>query len=863
MRNLLIFKNWKPASLLVATVAMLTALLLLMQVADNSARVQAQTPDDETLKYENMDPLLNELVQQYETGEFTASAAEAANGPVSSEASVGVIFTTESGEADDIRDFLLENGASPGPAFDTFLGADVPVSLLAEASQQDGVTWMQASVPGRAVQDEEDPAGEDLSQHGVDLWHSAGIRGAGVKIAVLGIGFDGIQDVLGTELPRTVTARCYTGYGLYSSDIEDCETGEGIGAIRAQRIFDVAPDATYYIATVGDWVDLHDAVKWLVAEEVDVVYSSVIWIYTGPGDGTSPYALSDLNSVDDAIEGGITWVMPAGNDGKTTWFGAFKDEDGNGYHEFNGDDECNNVELEAGVPYMGMVRWEDKWVGPFDPLEYRDLDLLMVNEDSSIRIRRSYRSFLARTAPLEYFYFYPRQEGNYCLQLRLNVGTAPDWVQVQSFRYGDLEHPSYFGSIASPAESNNPGLISVGVSSPDDPGEIWEHSSRGPAPEPWPEGRIKPEITGAAGNGLSIATRGTGWAAAYLAGVAALVKQRFPEYNPEDIADYLKSNAEDRGDAGPDNTWGYGYAMLPASDAAAPPDPDVCVQRIFGDQTIDGVWDDTCLSENRPDDEEGPGEGIYFARFYTITVGEGKRVTVSLSSEQDTYLYLLDGESRDGEIVASNDDITPYHDLNSRIAFDVREAGAYTIEATTYHTETETGGTFTLSVQISDAGEEPEPVPEPAPSARGPFSEFSRGADHVCALRTSGRIACWGGDDYGQSSPPSGEFTAISSGENGSCAVRDDGAAVCWGSFEISPSSDDSAAGPFTDISRGSDHACALDSDGAITCWGSGRRGQATPPSGEFSAISSHEDGSCALRNDDALVCWGSLEVSP
>ena len=175
--------------------------------------------------------------------------------------------------------------------------------------------------------------------------------------------------------------------------------------------------------------------------------------------------------------------------------------------------------------------------------------------------------------------------------------------------------------------------------------------------------------------------------------------------------------------------------MLPASDAAAPPEPDVCIQRIFGDQTIEGLWDDTCLSENRPDDEEGPGEGDYYARFYTVTVGEDKRVTISLSSEEDTYLYLLEGEGKDGDIVASNDDVTRYIDLNSRIVVDNLEAGAYTIEATTYHTET--GGEFTLTVQFTDADQEAAAsVPEPPPSPTGPFTEFSRGTDHVCALGT-------------------------------------------------------------------------------------------------------------------------------
>ena len=854
MHNNPLFKNWKPASLLVAALTILTALLLLVQVGGDSARVQAQTPDDDAHRYSNMDPLLNEIVQQYETGAYTSGAA-AATAPINSGESVGVIFTTESGQTDEVRDFLLENGASPGPAFDGFVGADVPISLLADASQQDGVTWMQASVPPHAAEADSDV--ENTDAHGVDAWHDAGIRGEGIKIAVIHLGFDGIQDLLGTELPQAVTARCYTGYGLFSDDIADCENGISGGAIRAAGIFEVAPEASYYIVTIGDWVDLHDAVKWLVAEEVDILSNSVSWIYTGPGDGTSPYALSDLNSADEAIEGGITWVNPAGNNAKTTWFGAFSDEDGDGFHEFSEDDECNRVALEPGKPYMGMVRWEDDWVGPFDPLEYRDLSLQMVHEETSIRLRRSYRSFLARTAPMEYFYFFPRLEGNYCLRLELTVGTAPEWVQVQSFRGGDLEHPSIFGSIVSPAESKNPGLISVGAAAPGNTEEIWEQSSRGPAPEPWPSGRIKPEIVGGSRfvEEMSESTRGTGWRAAQIAGVAALVKQRFPEFSPEEVADYLKDNAEDRGEPGPDNTWGYGFAMLPSADAAAPPEPDVCVQRIFGGQTIEGAWDVNCLSENRATDDEGLGDGDYYARFFTFAVGTDKRVTINLTSDEDTFLYLMEGSRKDGQIEAYNDDVARNVDLNSRIVVDNLEAGEYTIEATTYHREKR--GDFTLTVEIADIGA------EPAASAGGPFRAFSRGADHVCALGYDGQIACWGNNDYRQASPPSGEYRSISSGENGSCALRDDGAAVCWGSFEINPASDDSAEGPFREISRGSDHACALDRDGEITCWGSNRHDQATPPSGEYRAIGSHHRGSCALRNDDALICWGSVELSP
>ena len=850
MKMLLSGRSWKFAALALAVVAV----SVLMLTGDDAERARAQTPGLTGGEYENMDPLLEDIALRYAKGSVSAKSA-AAQAPSHSEESVGVIFLTESGSTDDVRDWLLENGASPGPAFDGFVGADVPVSLLAGASQQDGVTWMQASVPPQVARDH--PVDTGAAAHGVDVWHAGGLTGEGVKIAVISTGFEGIQEILGTELPETVITRCYIGYGLYSDDISDCEIESDLGTVRAARVHDIAPEATYYIVTVGDWVDLNDAVKWLVEEEVDVAYSPLIWIYTGSGDGTSPYALSDLNSVDDAIEGGITWVMPAGNDSQATWFGAFHDQNGDGYHEFSGEDDCNRVTLERGEPYMGLIRWQDKWVGPFDPLEFRDLDVQMVHEDTGVTIRRSYRSFLARTAPLEYFYFYPRLEGDYCLKVRLNVGTAPEWVQVQSFFGGELEHPSLFGSIASPAESNNPGMISVGTTTPGNTDEIWEFSSRGPGPEPWPEGRIKPEIVGANSDVAhgSIVRTGTGWAAAGIAGIATLVKQRFPEFDPEDVANYLKDNAEDRGEPGPDNTWGYGFAMLPSGDVATPED-DQCFVRIEGDVDRTGTWDEGCVSSHAT--RHGIEEGRY-ARFYTFTVDAYTDVTIDLSSsDQDIYLYLMEGNRKNGEIIEENDDDFTGEGYNSRIAVSGLAPGDYTIEATTYYAEKM--GEFRIVVDMETSAVQPEPPAEPTPM--GPFSAFSRGADHVCAvLESDGSIACWGEDGSDEVSPPSGEYSAVSSGDGGSCALRNDGAAVCWGSLVVDPASDGTAMGPFMSVSRGSEHACALNSEGAITCWGSGEDVQA--PSGEYSAISSGDGGSCALRDDDALVCWGSFELSP
>ena len=855
MRIALIPKNRKSAwASIFAVAAVLIALSFFMMSDGNSNIARAQTPDGDAPKYANMDGLLNELAEQHEAGGLSASAsaanASAASGSSSGGGSVGVIFLTQGDASDGLREFLLENGASPGPAYDGFIGADVPVSLLASASRQAGVEWMHAAVPPK------ERGGSALSgvqPNGHEAWHRGGVKGEGVKIGVISLGFEGFQDLMGTELPASVTARCYAGFGIYTSDIADCETVAPSGTAIASEVYDIAPDATYYVALINDWIELNETIKWMAQEEVDVVISNISFVWTGPGDGTSPYPLSDLNTVALAVEEGITWITGAGDEARSTWLGDFTDPDANEIHNFSENDECNSIELEAGDLFYGIIRWEDSW-----PISAKDIDIFLIDEESSRPLRKSRRSWLGASSPMEFLYFAPFFDGAYCLQV-MSKGEPPEWIQLQSFVGPELEYHTLSGSVNSPGESNSDGLLAVGATAWNNTDEILERSGRGPTTD----GRIKPDVVGGPGGSSDSLERwyGSAQASAQVAGLAALVKQRFPEFVPEEVAAYLKDNALDRGEPGPDNTWGYGYAFLPASDGAKPPSKDACIQRIYSTLSLDGEWDDTCISENRPNDEETPydPEEDYYARFYTFAVSADRKVTISLSSEEDTYLYLMKGAGKDGEIVALNDDITPYLDFNSALVVDGLEAGDYTIEATTY--KPGVAAEFTLGFGIGDAAIPQRPAPPP--SAHGPFNGFSRGADHVCALRSNGAIACWGADKYGQATPPRGEFTRISSGENGSCALRDDGAVVCWGSLEVSPSTEPAASGPFTDVSRGSDHACALDSDGAITCWGANRHGQRNPPDGEFSAISSSEHGSCALRNDDALICWGSFEVGP
>ena len=160
----------------------------------------------------------------------------------------------------------------------------------------------------------------------------------------------------------------------------------------------------------------------------------------------------------------------------------------------------------------------------------------------------------------------------------------------------------------------------------------------------------------------------------------------------------------------PNNTWGYGFARLPAPAPAPSPEPtpttDSCVETLTGSTTVSGSWTSDCLSVEPAES----GSGDRFARFYAFALAEATDVTVTLTSAEDTYLYLREGIGAGGRIVASNDDVV-YGNTNSEMEESL-STGDYTIEATTYNAET--AGDFTLTVVIGGSSA-PPPSPEPPP----------------------------------------------------------------------------------------------------------------------------------------------------
>ena len=162
--------------------------------------------------------------------------------------------------------------------------------------------------------------------------------------------------------------------------------------------------------------------------------------------------------------------------------------------------------------------------------------------------------------------------GDYCFVVEIQSRhTIPTWAQFQvdSNVPVDVEHTTNTHSIDSPGDTKNVGALTVGAAPYDATSTITTHSGRGPLPD----GTIKPDIVGAHGissQAYGYAANGTSFSAPHVAGLAAVVKERFPDYTPSETATYLKDNALARGAPTPNNTWGHGFAHLPANPPSQP-----------------------------------------------------------------------------------------------------------------------------------------------------------------------------------------------------------------------------------------------------------------------------------------------------
>ncbi len=120
------------------------------------------------------------------------------------------------------------------------------------------------------------------------------------------------------------------------------------------------------------------------------------------------------------------------------------------------------------------------------------------------------------------------------------------------------------------------------------------------------------------------------------------------------------------------------------------------------------------------------------------------------------------------------------------------------------------------------------------------------GAQHACALRENGQMACWGLAEAGQLGPMRG------------------GADLSRVALPVTAVSD------VADMVGGLGHSCALHETGEVSCWGDNANGQLGSASVSFSDLPQQVDGlpsaqqlvagahhTCALTAARDVYCWG------
>jgi len=385
-----------------------------------------------------------------------------------------------------------------------------------------------------------------------DDWHSAGQRGAGVKVAVLERGFQGYASLIASgELPSSAITHSFRSDG-------DLEAGEVRGAACAEIVHDMAPDAQLYLVNFSSDAEFGAAVDWIISQGVRVVSCSANWPGAGPGDGTGPLC----DAVNHALDSDIFWAQSAGDAAQRHWEGPWSDPDGDNLHNFSAGDEDQAISVAANARIEAYLIWDDPWNASAN-----DYDLFLRDPAGQV-VASSTQRQSGVGCPSETITYDVGPAGAYHLAIQRVSASAVSRLELYVPTQG-LEHVVSTSSLLIPADAR--GAVATGATA-------WStdalegFSSRGPTTD----ARGKPEFT--APDRVSSAAYGaafvsTAAATAHVAGAATLVRAAYPAFGVTETLTYLQWRAVDLGNAGFDNEYGYGRLSLGAPPPPSPPTP--------------------------------------------------------------------------------------------------------------------------------------------------------------------------------------------------------------------------------------------------------------------------------------------------
>jgi len=422
--------------------------------------------------------------------------------------------------------------------------------------------------------------------------HAAGFTGAGIRIAVIDIGFGGFQDAIDdNDLPADVLTCNFTA--------EDLESGSTHGTACAEVVHDMAPDAELHLLKVLEDADIYDAFDYCIENGINIVSMSIGTAGIGPGNGTGPMQticdeLRETYSVfitSAAGNFGIMYTedgMPLG----THWEGVFTDSDSDYMHDFKTTAYEYNLILAASYPgEVGEVaiqmRWDD-W-----PNATVDYDMYLYNYFTGALAAYSIGLQNGSQPPEETILLdLPdgTEFGFYKLVVKRS-SSSPAGKKFEIYLPGDMcafvpldgVSPSLLlatssSSLVEPADAGS--VFTVGAIDYNNwaSGPQEDFSSQGPTND-WAGSAavIKPDVCGP--DGVSTMTYGeecfygTSASTPHIAGAAAIILSMHPYLSPDELQNILEAGAFDMGSAGKDNIYGSGKAALSVYNNAPILDP--------------------------------------------------------------------------------------------------------------------------------------------------------------------------------------------------------------------------------------------------------------------------------------------------
>jgi subtilisin family serine protease len=520
-----------------------------------------QGRDADRPPHPRLDDALAELAAQ-PAGE-RAAAAPTTDGLTMQDGRVQARLVVAADGQDAARAAVVAAGGEVTGALDGALQVWLPPATLTAVADSSGVAYLGA--PDYAQLAAADAVSEGVARAEATAWHVAGLRGQGVRIAIIDGGFQGYTAKLGSELPANVVVKNFVD-GQPDAEV-DATTPHGTAC--AEIVYDMAPSAQLYLIKIATDVDLDQAVSYAIAQNVDVISTSLTFLNITPGDGTGRFAAM----ADRARAAGILWTTAAGNYRETHWSGTSTDGDNDNLHEYAPGVEVNvfgpgngsAYQIPAGVVLSPALRWDD-WT------EVRqDFRLLLLRYNGAtfdiVASANNPQTGLPGQRPTERLnYITTGGAAIYGVAIQRISGARPVFLNLLTpNRELDRRVPAMsLGDLA-----DVPGVLTVGAVTINMPFPAADYSSEGPTTGPGGTadgGQRKPDIAAFAGvSTASYGTRafsGTSAATPHVAGAAALISNRHPTFGPDAIRFHLEEMAVDQGPACADTRYGFGRLLL-------------------------------------------------------------------------------------------------------------------------------------------------------------------------------------------------------------------------------------------------------------------------------------------------------------